>query len=75
MIPNLLKDLATLVCFFLLALLPSQIEAYVNEGHFIINTNIVFMSWLLAMLIFIVGKTVKWYFNYEKVARDEEYTD
>lgn len=66
---ELFKDLATLVFFFLLALLPIEFEAYVNEGYFvnpIENTTILFMCWTLAFLIFIIGKTVKWYFSYGK---------
>lgn len=69
MILDLIKDIATLVFFFLLALLPIEFEAYMNEGYFvdpIENTTIFFMCWTLALLIFIIGKTVKWYFNYEK---------
>jgi len=66
---DLIKDMATLIVFFLLALLPIEIEVYMNKGYFvdpIKNTTISFICWTLALLIFIMGKTVKWYFNYEK---------
>ena len=69
MIPDLLKDLATLLIFFLFALLPIEVEVYMNKGHFvdpIKNTTILFICWSLAFLIFVVGKTVKWYFGYAK---------
>jgi hypothetical protein len=66
MTPNLIKDMATLIIFFLLALLPIEVEAYMNRGHFldpIKNTSIFFICWVLALLIFILGKTANWYFN------------
>ena len=58
---SFLLDLATLFFFFILAIAPSQLEALLNEGHLIINLNIVFISFLLALLIFIGGKTLKWF--------------
>lgn len=66
MILNLVKDIAILIVFFLLALLPIEIEVYLNKGYFvdpIKNTTILFICWTLAILIFITGKTVKWYFR------------
>ena len=71
-IPDLIKNIAILVVFFLFALLPIEVEAYVNEGYFvdpIKNTTIFFMCWTLALLIFIMGKTAKWYFSYARKHR------
>lgn len=69
-ISDLIKDIATIIVFFLLALLPTEVEAYANEGHFIINANIVYMSGSLAILIFIVGKTLA-YLRTIEIPREE----
>jgi len=69
MILDLIKSLATIVFFFLLFLGYVEFEFYMNEGYFvdpIKNTTIFFMCWMQALLIFIFGKTAKWYFNYGK---------
>jgi hypothetical protein len=57
---SLLSDLFILLVFFVFAIAPSQIEALINEGHLIINLNIIFINFLLALLIFILGKSAKW---------------
>lgn len=69
MILGLIKDMAILFVFFLLALLPIEIEAYINEGYFIDplkNPTTLFICWMLALLIFIGGKTIKWMTSYDK---------
>jgi len=66
---GLVKDIVILLVFFLLALLPIEFEVYMNEGYFVDplkNPTILFMCWMIVLLIFIGGKTIKWMTSYDK---------
>ena len=53
-------DILAIILFFLVAFIPSQIEAYLNTGHFIVTPGLVILPAMISLFIYMFGRIARW---------------